>query len=183
MCSGGGGGACARGHRRSLPVTSSRFSFCRAEQGKAGRQPSSLPPASPAGRVAGGPSRGQRLGCSRPPRWLCMPPGAFVPGDAGELGLPPPCLRHRTLLRVPTVALQLFGALQQRRAPRPLPFVSGKERCLPPRPLAAPRSLFLGRAGRRGSPELAPSPRPPKFASLLFRGGGSAPRGGWPPGP
>lgn len=117
----------ARGYRRSLPVTSSRFSFCRAEPGEASRPPSSLQPASPARRAAAGPTRGQRPACSRPPRGsrlpsplpsgLCVPPGAFVPGVAGEVGLPPP-LRHLTLLWVPTVALlQFSGAFQQRRAP------------------------------------------------------------------
>ena len=30
------------------------------------------------------------------PSGVCAPPGAFVPGVAGELGLPPP-IRHRTL--------------------------------------------------------------------------------------
>lgn len=48
------------------------------------------------------------------------------------------------------------------------------------RPLQAPATATgaAGRAGPRWSPELAPNPRPPKFASLPFRGGGSAPRGG-----
>lgn len=106
----------------------------------AGHWPSP-PPASPGHRTAlplraagvlrdpGHP--GSRFPCP-PVSWSCTPPVAFAPGVAGELGLPP-TLHHRTLPRVPAVALLQFSAApHRRRAPWPLPSCCGKERSLRP---------------------------------------------------
>lgn len=85
----------------------------------------------------------------------------------------PLLLRHLTLPRVPYCPTASWNRERARRAPGSL---SLQKRDVPSRPGSCTR-------GRRPSwatvvPELAPNPRPPKFAALLFRGGGSAPWGG-----
>lgn len=120
VSSGGGGSACACGCRRSLPVTNSR-----AGLGKAAGRQSSPPLAPPARGAAGAPLAASAL---RAPGHLLAPvsPVLFRAGSARRRAHPfpelqaisgfPPPLRHRTLLRVPTVALvQCPGALHQRR--------------------------------------------------------------------
>lgn len=90
VCPGGGGSACARGCRRSLPVTSSRF--CRAEPGESG----------PAAGIAGSrPASCELWQLPSSPfpgpltSWLCTLLDSFVPRIAGDLGLvPTPSLPH-----------------------------------------------------------------------------------------
>lgn len=164
----------------ALPVTGSHF-CCRATQGEASGLPAPSRQHLPA---AGKPSL-----ASDQPVWLQPPPPAFISSVLPRAGSAR--RRARSVLELPSVT----GS-----PPPPSPHVSEGPRspcsflkprareesawiaCLcvsapyPPGPAAA--AGVNGGAGPRWSPELAPSPRPPKFASLLFRGGGSAPWGG-----
>lgn len=177
MCPGGGGGANALG----------RCSSCH-------RQPLLLPrhsrgsdpaasPQSPASLRRWETFSGQRLACvvattscsgflGATPVRLCSLPGAFGPGVASGRRLPSSFVTSR--FRGSPIALQLPGAGSPRG--------ERLDRCLcisaTPLPGLAAAAWVADRAGPRWSLELAPSPRPPKFAALLFRGGGSAPQGG-----
>lgn len=128
------------------------------------------------------------------PSGVCAPPGAFVPGVAGELGLPPP-LRHRTLCRgFPqspgcSSAEPFSGGERPDRRLRD----SGPDLCFPPRSPAAPGSLpglFPGAGGGPRSSPAAPALRslPPSSSGVGEVCLGAAARWGparrvMPPGP
>lgn len=177
MCPGGGSGANAHGCCSSCH--SSHFCW-RATQGEASRLPAPSRQHLPA---TGKPSRASnQLVWSRPPpafissvlpragsasrRARSVPE---LPAVAGSP--PPPSPRASEGLRSPCRFLKP-GAREE--GAWNAAFALARHTL--PGPAVAAR--VSGWAGPQWSPELAPSPRPPKFASLLFRGGGSAPRGG-----
>jgi hypothetical protein len=142
------------------------------------------------------PARSQSPACSRsrpgsrfpgsPSSWLCTPLGAFAPGVASDLGLPSSSVTARFRGSPCSLAAVSWGPSPEGSALTAAFALAERSAPVPRGPPAAARvaaPAFLPGAGRRGSRELAPSPRPPKFASLLFRGGGSAPWGGWSLGP
>lgn len=153
-------------------------------------------PASPVLGTAGSLALSQRPACSRPPpgsrlpnfrAGFCMPLDASIRRVAGDLGLSPnppspytyegPHCRLAAVFRDPSPeesALTAASALVERSDAsfRALQLQAGSlGRLLPER------------TGPRWSSELTPNPRPLKFSSFLFRGGGSAPWGGCSLGP
>lgn len=112
MCSGGGGGAFVRGCLRSLPVTSSRFSFCRAQSGEAGRLPA--PPRSASSSLQAAFPGSWPAPCVLPATsWLAFPrrsservphaAGRVRPGSCQRARASPPCPSLCTLPRVSPV--------------------------------------------------------------------------------
>lgn len=163
----------------------------RAGGKRAGRR-SSQPPASPALRAAAGPAHGRHSACS----W--SPPGSRFPGPLPscfarrrEHSSPElqaisgfsPALRHRTLLRVSRCRLAAVfrGPSSEERALTAAIALAVRSNAFPAA-LQLQRGLVLGpfpgAGGAAGVPGARPQHPPPKFAFLLFRGGGSAPRGG-----
>lgn len=103
----------------------------------------------------------------------CYPgPALLVPELPAVTGSPPPPSPHASEGPRPPCRFLKPGAREED--------AWNAAFALAPHTLSGPAAAagVSTRAGPRWSPELAPSPRPPKFASLLFRGGGSAPRGG-----
>lgn len=184
---GGGGSRCAReGGRRCerarplLFLSPAATSAAEPLEGEARRLPARSP-ASPGrwdafsgrwpARAVTATSRCRCLGAA--PVGLRSSPGAFGPGVAGGCRLPSSSVTPR--FRGSPNALQLPGAGSGEEGARIAAFAPARA---PSSPGPAAATGAAGRAGPRWSRELAPSPRPPKFASLPFRGGGSAPRGG-----
>lgn len=175
-----------RGCRRSLPVTSSG-GFCRAEPRENGRPPDLL--AAGISRPLGPPLAASVLALvPRPlPSWVCTSPGASVPGVAGDLRLSPtPPSPHTSEGPGCCLAAVFRGPSPEERALTAAFALAGRSDAS-----SAPSSCNQGRCWalpQAGGAAVVPGapcqPSPlPKFASLLFRGGGSAPRGSWSLGP
>lgn len=177
MCPGGGGsantlGRCSSCHRQPFLLRSH----------SRGSDPAASPQ-SPASLRRWEAFSGQWLACMvattsccrflrATPVWFCSLPDGFGPGVASNRRLPSSFVTSR--FRGSPIALQLPGTGSARGERLDLCLCNSVTS--PPGPAAA--AGVAGQAGPRWSPELAPNPRPPKFAALLFRGGGSAPRGG-----
>lgn len=185
VCAREGEAVRARGCRRSLPVTGRGF-FSRAQPGESGRPPVVL--AAGILRPSGAPLAASVLApASRPPASrYCTPPGAAVPElqATPRLSLAPPTTSEGLQC---CLAAVFWSLSPEESALAAAVGLAGRSdaflRALQLQPGSWPGPSR--RAGRRWSPESTASPPPtsPKFVSLLFRGGGSAPRGSRAPGP